>query len=694
MTPTLQTALSLRADGVACIPVHWPTDDPDKEKVPRVKSWRQYMQTLPTEKEQSKWFDGSAGIALVAGAVQCIDVDEKYQKGLMAEFRARALAMGLGPVWDRCLIQRTPSGGYHLVFRSEGAPVRNMKLAQKDAKNGYETLIETRGAGGYFLIDPSKGYEVISGNFGALPVLSEDDRADLIDVARSFNKNIPEDVVASLRDVTRGGDFSPGDDYDQRGDLPELLRSHGWTQVDSTHWRRPGKARGISASLGHIPGRFWVFSSSTEFEPEKPYKPYAVYAMLEHGGDYKAAAQALARQGYGSVKQKKSDVADPRASLAKALEVIQEQGTASPADDMLQRALASRFRADENPQCGRTLLMLGNTVVGTAGNIVAISAQAKAGKTALYSGAIAAALRAGIFLHCSSPDQTGAVIHIDTEQSHYDAHRLSKTVLWRAGIRGDDPRYMAFRWRDFPVAIRRQALAAVCAEAIRIHGWIHSIWIDGVADFVHSVNDEQECGELITGLMAMSSEYDCMICCVIHLNPTSDAKSRGHLGSALERKAEANIRLNKNDDMVTEVWGEKMRGKPIMKKDALCFAWNEQAGRHEAIEGGKGNAEKSRIFSREEREAMASMEVRNWIAGRAWRIAEINQMIQSRYRLGKNSWAAIIKQAEALTDGTIRDRIRFAKSYIDLIGPADEVAREKLKIEREFEQKKQMEIPK
>ena len=43
-----------------------------------------------------------------------------------------------------------------------------------------------------------------------------------------------------------------------------------------------------------------MFSSSTEFEPERSYTKFAAYAMLNHGGDFRAAAQALRGQGLGA----------------------------------------------------------------------------------------------------------------------------------------------------------------------------------------------------------------------------------------------------------------------------------------------------------------------------------------------------------------------------------------------------------
>jgi putative DNA primase/helicase len=73
-----------------------------------------------------------------------------------------------------------------------------------------------------------------------------------------------------------------------------------------TYWRRPGKGgRGCSATTGYCRGKdgtdlLYVFSSNAHpFEPGRAYGRFAAYALLEHGGDYGAAAKALAAQGFG-----------------------------------------------------------------------------------------------------------------------------------------------------------------------------------------------------------------------------------------------------------------------------------------------------------------------------------------------------------------------------------------------------------
>lgn len=69
----------------------------------------------------------------------------------------------------------------------------------------------------------------------------------------------------------------PGDDFNQRGDIRELLLRHEWRFVcggENEHWGRPGKDSGTSATPKD--GRlFYNFSGSTSpFEPNRCYDPF------------------------------------------------------------------------------------------------------------------------------------------------------------------------------------------------------------------------------------------------------------------------------------------------------------------------------------------------------------------------------------------------------------------------------------
>jgi putative DNA primase/helicase len=115
----------------------------------------------------------------------------------------------------------------------------------------------------------------------------------------------PEPVAPRLSAVRLDdGSLSPGDDYAMRADWADILNDAGWRhafrrgQVD--YWRRPGKDTvGISATTNALgTDRLRVFTTATNFDTVS-YSKLGAYAVLEHGGDLKAAAKALQAQGYG-----------------------------------------------------------------------------------------------------------------------------------------------------------------------------------------------------------------------------------------------------------------------------------------------------------------------------------------------------------------------------------------------------------
>jgi hypothetical protein len=106
--------------------------------------------------------------------------------------------------------------------------------------------------------------------------------------------------------------------------------------------------------------------------------------------------------------------------------------------------------------------------------------------------------------------------------------------------------------------------------------------IDGVADLCKSPNDETEALELVSKIHAMAQEFNCAIVCVLHENPSTDqGKTRGHLGSELNRKAFANLRIDKDaETSISTIYGTDMRKRDIPREQGFCFAWDEEVGMH------------------------------------------------------------------------------------------------------------------
>ncbi|HOI54616.1 MAG TPA: AAA family ATPase [Phycisphaerae bacterium] len=304
-------AISYQRAGLAVLPAR------RAEKRPAVGGWRQYRDRLPTEAEIQAWFanDHEALCILcgrISGHYEIIDFDaggEKFsawQEQIPPELR------------DRLVVERTPSGGYHVGYRCEAEICGNLKLAQRRLDDGkVVTLIETRGEGGLFLCSPTPGYEVVQGSLCDPPVLTGAERDVLLQTAWELNEYVPPVVDCPTHSaiVDQRGGMSvepcgsrpenadrPGDVFNARGDVRTVLEQHGWVRVKggvNEYWRRPGKATGWSATLKD--GVFYVFSANAgPFEPNRAYSPFAVYTLLEHGGDWSRAASALRAQGYGS----------------------------------------------------------------------------------------------------------------------------------------------------------------------------------------------------------------------------------------------------------------------------------------------------------------------------------------------------------------------------------------------------------
>ncbi|MBA3845091.1 MAG: AAA family ATPase [Planctomycetes bacterium] len=296
------------------------------DKRPDLAGWKTYQHRLPTAAEVSAWFSNPHdACCIICGAVsgnlEILDFD-----GAGALFDAWRLAVdeeapGLS---ERLVIERTPSGGQHVIYRCVDPVSGNLKLAsRREDTDGpaaverfgkmltprrdrdgrwhvIQTLIETRGEGGLFLCAPSTGYGLVQGDLAQPPILTAEERDALLRCAWTLNEVAPE--PADPQPGARGTVLRPGDDFNRRADLPALLQHHGWQLVrDGANqtWRRPGKTEGWSATLKD--GVFYVFSSNAmPFESSRAYSPFAVLALLEHGGDFQATAAALRLQGFGA----------------------------------------------------------------------------------------------------------------------------------------------------------------------------------------------------------------------------------------------------------------------------------------------------------------------------------------------------------------------------------------------------------
>lgn len=231
--------------------------------------------------------------------------------------------------------------------------------------------------------------------------------------------------------------------------------------------------------------------------------------------------------------------------------------------------------------------MLGEAVIATPGNILAVQAKAKAGKSGVIGAFIATAMNAtGDTLGIIAVNESQhALFHFDTEQSPYDHQQGMMRALRRAGLE-DTPNWVhSYCLTDLPLEQRKAAIRWSLNRAKAQGQPILAVIIDGLADLCQDANDPEESNALVDEMHRLAIEYNTVFICVLHENPGSEiGKTRGHLGSQLERKAETNLRLEKDAEGVTVVFCERGRHCHIPKENGVRFRWSDEAKMHVSTE--------------------------------------------------------------------------------------------------------------
>jgi hypothetical protein len=254
----------------------------------------------------------------------------------------------------------------------------------------------------------------------------------------------------------------------------------------------------------------------------------------------------------------------------------------TPDADLCAILDARRFDLLNPPPPTVPIYTIRDMAVATAGNITNIQCAVKGGKTSFVGAMIAAGLSPkadeNMTLGVRSPGADGkAIIHFDCEQSPDDHHALISTVLRRGDLRQQPANLRSYCLTDVDVHLRRAALHAELRRA----GDVFAVFLDGVADLTFGVNDEGEALALVAEIHALSIQYRCAFMTVLHENPGSETgKTRGHLGSQLERKQFAGLRMAKDGDEITTVWTDRSRKASIPKSQGLRFAYDKEAGLH------------------------------------------------------------------------------------------------------------------
>jgi len=210
------------------------------------------------------------------------------------------------------------------------------------------------------------------------------------------------------------------------------------------------------------------------------------------------------------------------------------------------------------------------TPIGTYGNFSFIQAPPKHKKTFLVS------LLSAAYLGGDSKRFVGKIkghrdgkclYHFDTEQGRFHAQRTFRRVLDMCKL--EQQCFNTYGLRSLMYDERLDLIEHV----LKYSNDVGVLVIDGVADLVSDVNNIEESNKVVGKIMKWTEEYQCHIITVIHTNHNSN-KPTGHLGSALEKKAETQIQLEKDesDESIIKVKCKASRSKSF---DDFSFFVND-----------------------------------------------------------------------------------------------------------------------
>lgn len=431
-----------------CCPI--PVRDDGSKKPPF--DWEQFNKRRPTEAEMRAWFGPhrAAGVVCgpVSGGLVMIEMEgPDYVNGLWGRFRAAAVEALGEDRWREitAVVEMSPSGGPHLMIRCTETTVGNLKLARRrTGPKTVETIMETRGRGGYTVIAGSVGHEsgrpwtTAQGTWADIPTVTAEELHAILDAARTLDEMPPPPIRLNTttpeRPRLRGDSVFDAvvDDFNRRTSWDDVLSGvfeYAYERGQVTYWHRIGSTAEHGATT-NATGRdtLIVFTSSTLFEhwegtgPAPSYDRFGAYAVLEHDDDRTAAMRALRDRGYGKVDRLPPPAppappkdADNEPEEPDDTEAVEDDHLPTPID---WAAFWRRDAPDEDWLCEPLL---------ARGRQTALFAAAKVGKSLLML-EVAAALATGRRALSQESGEPVDVVYADYEMTEDDLHERLESL--------------------------------------------------------------------------------------------------------------------------------------------------------------------------------------------------------------------------------------------------------------------------
>ena len=290
------------------------------------------------------------------------------------------------------------------------------------------------------------------------------------------------------------------------------------------------------------------------------------------------------------------------------------------------------------------LIRIGDVPTLPKGNLVAVSAKWKNGKTFFCDILSAIFLGSDVFPNCENLIKHGKVRFIDTEQARNDTARILRTI-W--AITPEE------RHCDIEVSCLRNAdiYRNDSSEDVSRYDFVrHSIEIehpdlvivDGIADLIYNYNEVAESQDIVNNLATLANKHNCCIVVVMHQNKGShDKMMKGHIGTMLYQKCSDVFQVEKHGEifLVTHpVSRHRQSNGLVFKLDENAIPKDGAADRHRQMQLEKQQSEQ------QAREILADIIPQD---GTPIRRSDIVEQLTEKHPFQRTRCYELIKQALA-----------------------------------------------
>lgn len=217
-----------------------------------------------------------------------------------------------------------------------------------------------------------------------------------------------------------------------------------------------------------------------------------------------------------------------------------------------QSVLKADHEFEAPPVCLEIAGDFGNQIFATLGNFSTILARPKVGKTTFTAISITSLLTEQQVLQFipTIPGKNKNILWIDTEQGKPECIKIIRFISKM--VTGDEKKHPENLYYLSLRQFNNQQRIQLTEFAINTLKDLFFVVIDGIRDFVSSINDEREATLIADYLLKWSQGKNIHILTILHQNK-GDANARGHLGTELMNKAESVAKLTRDENNGTRL---------------------------------------------------------------------------------------------------------------------------------------------